>query len=136
MSTRGDLPGKETLSTPRVRDREADKGRAIFCALSWSFAGLSGPLNQSTCRRRVLLTFEVDVLFLREDNVFPRRNSEDPGFLVLVNNSDGVNSTSNAVGISVGPKTLVLDYEALVFVAEEADMVFLENDGHDRRYLF
>ena len=74
----------------------------------------------------MLLTFEVDVLILSEDNVLPGWNSKDPGLFVLVRNDDGLNSTANYLRHLVGLNIGVLDHDTLVYVAEEADMVRLE----------
>ena len=70
-----------------------------------------------------LHTFEVDVLPWRENSMLPCRNSKDPGFIFIVRNDHGANYTADVVRVSIGLKSLVLDYETLVRVAEEADMV-------------
>lgn len=64
--------------------------------------------------------------------MLPCRNSKDPGFSVVVCNDNGGNYTADDVRLSIGFKTLVLDYESLVCVTEEADVVSLEEDGHAR----
>lgn len=64
--------------------------------------------------------------------MLPCRNSKDPGLLVVVRNDNGVNYTADNVRLSIGLKSLVLDYKSLVCVAEEADVVSLEDDGHAR----
>jgi len=64
--------------------------------------------------------------------MLPCRNGKDPGFLFIVRNDDGANYTADVVRVSIGRKSLVLDYETLVRVAEEADVVSCEDDGHDR----
>lgn len=79
-----------------------------------------------------VFTFKVDVLPLSENNMLPCGNSKDPGVFVLIHNDDGVNYTTDIVGLSIAIKNLVLDYETLVYVAEEADIVSLEDDGHQR----
>lgn len=63
--------------------------------------------------------------------MLPCRNSKDPGFIFLVPNDDGTNNTADNVRLSIGLKSLVLDYETSVRVAEEADMVSTEDDGHE-----
>jgi hypothetical protein len=79
----------------------------------------------------MLLTFEVDVLAGREEKLFPCRNIEDPGLLLLVYGDDGLNSTTDYAGLAVGLNSLVVHYEGLDCVTEEADRVFLEEDRHD-----
>ena len=64
--------------------------------------------------------------------MLPRRNSKDPGVFVLIHNDDGVNYTTDIAGLSIAIKNLVLDYETLIYVAEEADIVSLEDDRHQR----
>ena len=55
--------------------------------------------------------------------MLPGRNSKDPGLFFIVCNDNGANYTADDAWLSVGRKSLVLDYETLVRVAEEADMV-------------
>lgn len=80
----------------------------------------------------MLLTFKVDVLAVGKDNIFPRGGSKEPGVFFLVRNDDGLNDTVDAVGFSVGLENAVLDYEGIVCVTEEGDMVCLEDEGHGR----
>jgi hypothetical protein len=80
----------------------------------------------------LLLTFDMDVLGFSEDNVLPRRNSEDPGISVPVHSDNGVNSTIDVVRLSIGLKGLIMDHEAPQCIAEEDDLIRLEDDGHDR----
>jgi len=63
--------------------------------------------------------------------MLPRRNRKDPGIFLLVPDDDGVNYTTDDAGVSIGLNNLVLYDETLVFVAEEADVVPLEDNGHD-----
>lgn len=80
----------------------------------------------------MLHTIDVEVLIFSEDDVFPSRDSEDPGIFLRVHSGDGMNSTVDVAGLSIGLKNLVLDHEALQCVTEEDDPVRLEDDGHDR----
>ena len=73
----------------------------------------------------------MNVLGLGEDNVLPRRNSEDPGSSVPVYGDNRINSTIDVVRLSIGLKCLVMDHEAPQCIAEEYDLVRLEDDGHD-----
>lgn len=77
----------------------------------------------------------MDVLGLSEDNVFPRRNSEDPGIFVLVYSDSGVNTAIDVAGLSIGLKRLIINYEAPQCITEEYDLIRLEDDGHDRWHL-
>lgn len=74
----------------------------------------------------------MDVLVCSEDEVLPGWNSEHPGFFVLVHSNDGVNTTTDVPGFSVGLQSLVLDREAQQRVTKEYDLILLEDDGHDR----
>jgi hypothetical protein len=80
----------------------------------------------------MLLTFDMDVLGSSEDNVLPRWNSEDPSISVPVHSGNGVNSTIDGVRLSIRLKHLIKDQEALQCIAEEDDLIGLEDDGHDR----
>ena len=73
----------------------------------------------------------MDVLPWIENNMLPCRNSKYPGIFFLVPNEDGANHTADGMWLSISLKCLVLDYETSVRVAEEADMVSAEDDGHD-----
>ena len=64
--------------------------------------------------------------------MLPCRNNKDPGILVVVRDDDGANYTAEHLRLSVCLKSLVLDYETLECVTEEADVVSLEDDGHAR----
>ena len=64
--------------------------------------------------------------------MFPCRNSKDPGIFVLVYSDNGVNSPIDVVGLSIGLKSLIKDYEAPQCITEEYDLIRLEDDGHDR----
>ena len=77
----------------------------------------------------------MDVLGLSEDNVLPRRNREDPGIPDLVYSDSGVNTTIDVVRLSIGLKSLIMDYEAPQCITKEYDLIRLEDDGHDRWHL-
>jgi len=82
----------------------------------------------------MLLTFDMDILGFSEDNVLPRRNSEDPGVTVSVHSDNGANSPIDVVGFSIGLEGLILDHEVLQCITEEDDLIHLEDDRHDRWY--
>ena len=65
--------------------------------------------------------------------MLPCRNNKDPGILVVIRDDDGVNYPADHVRLSISFKSLILDYETLEIVTEEADVVSLEDDGHARR---
>lgn len=71
----------------------------------------------------MLLTFKVDVLAVGKDSIFPRGNSKEPSIFALVHDDDGLNQTVDGVRVCVGPNDGVLDYEGIVFITEEADVV-------------
>ena len=62
--------------------------------------------------------------------MLPSRNNKDPGLFLVVRDDDRADHTANYGWLSVCLKGLVLDYETLECVAEEADVVSLEEDGH------
>jgi len=131
LSLRGDLSGEKRQRTPGVTDAETDISRVTFRIILWSCIDV-GSIDLVAVR---IFTIDMDVLVFSEDNVLPRRNSEDPGISVSVHSDNGVNSTIDMARLSVGLKSLILDHKAPQRVTEEDDLIPLEDDGHGRWHL-